>query len=217
MYSLSVEDKEAVDQLDPSIGGNNENDSANYRSDSTDYLYDGHATRHTDKRRLTLIVAGFQKTGTTAMAAVLAENPEINMAKKKELHFFDRTTRVGGKISRKKPTSRGIEGGDEGEREGKGRERRGTEKDDTLEREAIDTFDQPQKNPPPPPTSVEQFIDKTFRNPNPKITNAYDRNWPIDGDVLPPEPGKRLKVSRKGFIWCFFFANELASLDPCTF
>ena len=54
-------------------------------------LYDGSATRKSSKQRMTLIVGGFQKTGTTAMSAILSENPQIAFASKKELHFFDKS------------------------------------------------------------------------------------------------------------------------------
>ena len=38
-----------------------------------------------------LILAGAQKSGTTALAAFLAMHPNISFASKKELHYFDRT------------------------------------------------------------------------------------------------------------------------------
>jgi len=36
------------------------------------------------------IIAGCQKSGTTALTALLDEHPNISMAKKKEIHFFDK-------------------------------------------------------------------------------------------------------------------------------
>jgi hypothetical protein len=40
-------------------------------------------------RRLTLVVAGSQKCGTSAMAAYLASHPSVAFARTKEVHFFD--------------------------------------------------------------------------------------------------------------------------------
>lgn len=40
--------------------------------------------------RVNFLIAGAQKGGTSALAAFLSRHPEIFMAEKKELHFFDR-------------------------------------------------------------------------------------------------------------------------------
>jgi len=42
-----------------------------------------------NKRTVDFVIAGTQKGGTTALDAYLREHPEICMADKKELHFFD--------------------------------------------------------------------------------------------------------------------------------
>ena len=41
------------------------------------------------KKRIDFIVCGAQKCGTTALDYILRQHPEIQMAEKKELHFFD--------------------------------------------------------------------------------------------------------------------------------
>jgi Sulfotransferase domain len=38
----------------------------------------------------TVIIAGFQKGGTTALGALLDAHPNIAMARVKETHFFDK-------------------------------------------------------------------------------------------------------------------------------
>lgn len=45
--------------------------------------------RRGDKRRVNFIICGTQKGGTSALNAYLREHPEICMARKKEVHFFD--------------------------------------------------------------------------------------------------------------------------------
>lgn len=42
-----------------------------------------------EKKRMTVIVAGAQKCGTTVMAAYLASHPDILMSSAKEIHYFD--------------------------------------------------------------------------------------------------------------------------------
>lgn len=42
-----------------------------------------------DSFRVNFLIAGTQKGGTTALASFLSQHPEICMAPKKELHFFD--------------------------------------------------------------------------------------------------------------------------------
>ena len=40
-------------------------------------------------KRLSFLVCGAQKSGTTALAAYLRQHPGIQLPEKKELHFFD--------------------------------------------------------------------------------------------------------------------------------
>lgn len=47
--------------------------------------------------RVTFLIAGTQKGGTTALAHFLAQHPQIFMARQKELHFFDRDRFFRGK------------------------------------------------------------------------------------------------------------------------
>lgn len=47
------------------------------------------------KRRIDFIIAGVQKGGTTALDSYLRQHPWIGMARKKEPHFFDKSSRTG--------------------------------------------------------------------------------------------------------------------------
>ena len=47
----------------------------------------------TAQKRLTLIVVGAQKCGTSAMAAYLSSHPSVTFARTKEVHFFDVDTK----------------------------------------------------------------------------------------------------------------------------
>lgn len=49
-----------------------------------------------DTRRINFLIAGVQKAGTTTLDALLRAHPEINMATKKEVHFFDRAHHFRG-------------------------------------------------------------------------------------------------------------------------
>ena len=42
--------------------------------------------------KLDFVVAGVQKAGTTALDRYFRQHPQIGMADKKELHFFDKDT-----------------------------------------------------------------------------------------------------------------------------
>ena len=50
----------------------------------------GLGVRASSVERVNFLIAGAQKGGTSALAAFLSDHPEIFMAAKKELHFFDR-------------------------------------------------------------------------------------------------------------------------------
>jgi hypothetical protein len=41
------------------------------------------------RRKIDFIIGGSQKSGTTALDFYLRQHPEIGMASRKELHFFD--------------------------------------------------------------------------------------------------------------------------------
>ena len=45
-------------------------------------------------KRLSFLVCGAQKSGTTALAAYLRQHPGIHLPKTKELHFFDDETQA---------------------------------------------------------------------------------------------------------------------------
>lgn len=46
------------------------------------------------KSKVSFLIAGAQKAGTTALDAYLRQHPEVQMAEPKEVHFFDRETGV---------------------------------------------------------------------------------------------------------------------------
>lgn len=46
-------------------------------------------------KRIDFMIAGVQKGGTTSLDAYLRQHPEISMAKKKEVHFFDKRPPTG--------------------------------------------------------------------------------------------------------------------------
>jgi hypothetical protein len=46
-----------------------------------------------DMKPIDFLIAGMQKSGTTALQSFLKQNPEIFMSETKELHFFDKETR----------------------------------------------------------------------------------------------------------------------------
>ena len=45
-------------------------------------------------KRLSFLVCGTQKSGTTALAAYLRQHPRIHLPEAKELHFFDDETQA---------------------------------------------------------------------------------------------------------------------------
>ena len=45
-------------------------------------------------KRLSFLVCGAQKSGTTALAAYMRKHPGIHLPKAKELHFFDDETQA---------------------------------------------------------------------------------------------------------------------------
>ena len=47
------------------------------------------------RKRIDFMIAGVQKGGTTSLDAYLRQHPEIAMAKKKEVHFFDKRPPTG--------------------------------------------------------------------------------------------------------------------------
>ena len=51
--------------------------------------YPTHSQMFLEKRRRTVIVAGSQKCGTSALAAYLSSHPSIRFSKMKEVHHFD--------------------------------------------------------------------------------------------------------------------------------
>lgn len=46
------------------------------------------------------LIAGVQKAGTTALAAYLSQHPNITLASKKEVHYFDKNSRYSKNISK---------------------------------------------------------------------------------------------------------------------
>ena len=43
------------------------------------------------KTRIDFVIAGAQKSGTTALHAFLSDHPQISMPERKEMHFFNRS------------------------------------------------------------------------------------------------------------------------------
>lgn len=52
-------------------------------------LQAGHVTRMAEDPRVSFIIAGVQKAGTTALFDYLSEDPGLSLSRVKEVHFFD--------------------------------------------------------------------------------------------------------------------------------
>lgn len=52
-------------------------------------------SRGSSRKRVDFLITGVQKAGTTALHAALSDHPDIRMAKKKEVHFFDKAPPLG--------------------------------------------------------------------------------------------------------------------------
>ena len=46
-------------------------------------------SKEKSKQKIDFLIAGTQKGGTTALDNIFRKHPEIGMAKRKEIHFFD--------------------------------------------------------------------------------------------------------------------------------